>query len=156
ESLLDVQIPATVQGTPLSLAAVSAAPTAVNDTFTVLVSSPGQVLNVTGNDSANVSGGKLGVVATTAPAHGTLTVQPDGVTVPHTPNAGCAGADSFTYTVSGTVQVATVPRETLATVGGTPVHDGYGSALAAVPGTTNEFYSMTDRGPNVDATPTTT
>src|SRR5262249_5539588 len=107
------------------------------------------------NDSANVAGGKVGIVSTSAAAHGTVTVGSDGVTLKYMPNNGFQGTDTFTVTISGTVQVATVPRETLATVNGTPVFDGFGSALAAVPGTTDQFYSMTDRGPNVDAAPTT-
>lgn len=39
----------------------------------------------------------------------------------------------------------------LATIGGVTLSGGaYGSSLARVPGTTNEFYGLTDRGPNVD------
>ncbi|MCW2801764.1 MAG: 3-phytase [Aeromicrobium sp.] len=39
----------------------------------------------------------------------------------------------------------------LGTVGGTTVTgDGFGSALAPVPHTPNQFYGLTDRGPNVD------
>src|SRR5262249_8622936 len=33
---------------------------------------------------------------------------------------------------------------------GVPIFDGFGSALAPVPGSPTDFYSMTDRGPNVD------
>src|ERR1041385_7917103 len=36
-------------------------------------------------------------------------------------------------------------------VGPTPiVRDGFGSAMAPVPGTSDEYYLMTDRGPNTD------
>src|SRR5262249_30313188 len=39
----------------------------------------------------------------------------------------------------------------LTTVGGVNVQgDGYGSSIAPVPGVANEFYGLTDRGPNVD------
>src|SRR5262249_48621980 len=150
EQMLGVQIPATVQGTPLNLTTPTPVPTANNDSFTVPFNAPATTLNVLANDSANVAGGKVGIVSTTTAAHGTVTVDSDGTTLKYKPDVGYRGTDSFTVTVSGAVQVATVPRETLGMVGTTPVFDGFGSAVAAVPGTTDQFYSMTDRGPNVD------
>src|SRR5262249_50718664 len=130
----------------------STAPTAAADSVNVAENSPGTTLNVTTNDSANVAGGQLGVLSTTAPAHGTVTVQSDGVTLQYKPNPRHVGPHTFGYTVSATVRVATVSRETLTTVNGVNIFDGFGSAIATVPGTTDEFYSLTDRGPNVDGT----
>jgi hypothetical protein len=52
---------------------------------------------------------------------------------------------------SASVQVFTTHVPPLATIGGVTITGGgYGSSLARVPGTTNEFYGLTDRGPNVD------
>lgn len=46
---------------------------------------------------------------------------------------------------------ATLQSGRLATVTGTAVRDaGYGSAMAFVPGTTNQIWLLTDRGPNID------
>ena len=48
---------------------------------------------------------------------------------------------------------ATLQSGRLATVTGTAVRDaGYGSAMAFVPGTTNQIWLLTDRGPNIDGT----
>ncbi|WP_241665654.1 esterase-like activity of phytase family protein [Prescottella subtropica] len=49
------------------------------------------------------------------------------------------------------VAVYTTDIAPLAEIGGVTIQaSAYGSALAAVPGTTDEFYGLTDRGPNVD------
>ncbi len=61
------------------------------------------------NDS-DVDGDTLGIIATTAPANGTLSINPDN-TIDYTPNANFNGSDSFTYTISdgnGAADVATV------------------------------------------------
>jgi Esterase-like activity of phytase len=51
-----------------------------------------------------------------------------------------------------TVEVYSTHLPPLATIGGVKVSGGgYGSALAAKPGSSHEFYGLTDRGPNVDA-----
>ena len=50
------------------------------------------------------------------------------------------------------VEVFSTHLPALATIGGVKVTGGgYGSALAAKPGSGSEFYGLTDRGPNVDA-----
>jgi len=49
------------------------------------------------------------------------------------------------------VQVFRMTPSVLTTVGGVNVQgDGFGSSIAPVPGVANEFYGLTDRGPNVD------
>ncbi|AHH95917.1 esterase-like activity of phytase family protein [Kutzneria albida] len=101
---------------------------------------------VLGNDRGN----PLTVVSHTAPAHGSLDINPDG-TFRYTPAAGFTGTDSFTYTASDAVRLYRTNLPALATVGGVPITGGgYGSGLTPVPGSCDEFYGLTDRGPNVD------
>jgi hypothetical protein len=100
---------------------------------------------------SNDSGSPETLVAHTNPAHGVLSVNPDG-TFSYTPQAGFTGTDTFTYTVSDAVRLYRTNLPALATIGGVKITGGaYGSALAPVPGAKNEFYGLTDRGPNVDA-----
>jgi phytase-like protein/Big-like domain-containing protein len=101
---------------------------------------------VLGNDS----GRPLTLVAHSDPAHGSLTLNPDG-SFRYVPEAGFRGTDTFTYTVSDAVRLHTTHVAPLATIGGvTLTGGGYGSSLYPVPGSPNEFYGLTDRGPNVD------
>jgi len=91
------------------------------------------------------------VVRHTAAAHGTVDLGPDG-TLRYTPAPGFTGRDSFTYTVSDAVKLYPTHLKPLATIGGVEIKGGaYGSALTPVPGERDEFYGLTDRGPNVDA-----
>ena len=99
---------------------------------------------------ANDVGSPLTIVRYTAPAHGTVVVNPDG-SFTYTPEHGYSGSDGFEYTVSDAVQLYTTKLPPLATLGGVRITGGgYGSSLALVPGARDEFYSLTDRGPNVD------
>lgn len=116
---------------------------------------------VTGDVLRNDSGATA-VVRHTDPSHGTATVNADG-TFTYTPSPGFKGTDTFTYTATDAVQLFKDtqpngnPLPSLATVagpGGTTTRisgEGYGSALAPVPGRTDRFYGLTDRGPNADA-----
>jgi len=89
-------------------------------------------------------------VALGKPAHGTLTHGPGGTLV-YTPTAGWTGSDQVTVTTSDAVTLAATDIPPLATVGGVAVTgSAYGSAWTAAPGSTTEFYGLTDRGPNVD------
>ncbi|WP_460650330.1 esterase-like activity of phytase family protein [Kribbella endophytica] len=113
---------------------------------------------VSGDVLRNDSGASA-VVRNSSPASGTVTVGADGAFV-YTPKAGFKGTDSFTYTATDAVQVfrnskagggALAPLAKVAGPGGSTTEisgEGYGSALAAVPG---YFYGLTDRGPNADA-----
>ena len=104
---------------------------------------------VLGNDRLSCDSGS--VVRHTAAAHGTVTIAADG-TFRYTPAPGFTGRDSFTYTVSDAVRLYPTDLPPLATIGGVAVKGGaYGSGLAPVPGSRDEFYGLTDRGPNVDA-----
>src|SRR5262249_16196859 len=105
---------------------------------------------------ANDSGGPLAFFSCTNPLHGSLTLNADG-TFTYTPNPGFFGQDTFDYTVSNAVKryslhlfPPNVPP--LATnIGGVNLSGGaYGPSVCPVPGTTNEYSGLTDRGPNVN------
>ncbi|ADP78915.1 esterase-like activity of phytase family protein [Pseudofrankia inefficax] len=98
----------------------------------------------------NDSGSPLTIVANTRPANGTVSLRRDG-TFDYKPNAGFTGTDTFTYTISDAVQEWDTTLKPLATIGGVTITGGaYGSSLYPAPGQKNEFYGLTDRGPNVD------
>ncbi|SDI80641.1 Esterase-like activity of phytase [Frankineae bacterium MT45] len=102
--------------------------------------------SVLGNDQ----GRPTAIVSHTDPAHGSLTLNPDG-TFSYVPAAGFSGVDTFDYTVSDAVTLYQTHVPPLATIGGVKITGGgYGSSLAPVPGSKNEVYGLTDRGPNVD------
>ena len=108
-------------------------------------------LNARASVLANDSGDVKTLVDHTNPANGTLTLRPNG-TFTYVPNAGFSGVDTFTYTVSDAVKLYTTHLAPLATFGGVPITaGGYGSSLYPVPGSKDEFYGLTDRGPNVGA-----
>jgi Esterase-like activity of phytase/Bacterial Ig domain len=98
----------------------------------------------------NDRGDRITLTGHTSPAHGALSLNPDG-SFRYTPAAGFTGSDSFTYTVTDAVARYRTHLPALATIGGVPITGGaYGSSLAPVPGRRGEFYGLTDRGPNVD------
>jgi len=89
-------------------------------------------------------------VAFGAPANGKLTCGPAGTMV-YTPNKWFSGTDQFQVTTTDAVKLYAVDTPPLATVGGVDIQSSAnGSAIAAVPGKTDEIYGMTDRGPDVD------
>lgn len=98
---------------------------------------------------ANDGGGTLQLISHTDPAHGSLTLKPDGA-FEYVPQAGFAGTDSFTYTVSNAVALFSTHLPPLGTFGGVSLSGGgYGSSLYPDPGHPGEFYGLEDRGPNV-------
>ncbi|MEU6771763.1 esterase-like activity of phytase family protein [Streptomyces sp. NPDC046759] len=100
---------------------------------------------------ADDSGSPATLVAHTKTAHGTLALAQDG-SFRYTPDAGYHGTDIFTYRISDAVRLYQTHLKPLAVIGGVPVTAGaYGSSLYPVPGSKDEFYGLTDRGPNVDA-----
>jgi hypothetical protein len=103
------------------------------------------------NDSGSAT-----IVSHTTTAHGTLSLQQDG-SFTYTPAAGFTGVDSFTYTTNDAVKLYNTDLPPLATIGGVKITGGaYGSSFTPVPGSTTEFYGLTDRGPNVTAPDGTT
>lgn len=99
---------------------------------------------------ANDTGAPLQIIANTSPAHGSLTLNPDG-SFSYTPQSGYTGTDSFNYTIGNAAQLYSTNLPPLATIGGVPITaGGFGSSLYPVPGSSDEYYGLTDRGPNVD------
>ncbi len=99
----------------------------------------------------NDSGADGTLISHTNPTHGALTMNQDG-TFSYVPTAGFTGVDTFTYTVNDAVKLYNTNLPPLATIGGVKITGGaYGSSLAPVPGSNNEYYGLTDRGPNVTA-----
>jgi predicted extracellular nuclease len=131
-----------------------AAPHATADSYTVEAGST-LAVDAAHGVLANDAGGPLAIFSYTNPSHGTLTVNPDG-SFSYRPEAGFTGNDTFTYTISGSTPSYSVTLHTtnvppLATIGGVVLSGGaFGSALTPVPGSSDEFYGLTDRGPNVD------
>ena len=102
---------------------------------------PAQLLAATGGATP---------VAFGVPGNGKLTYGPSGTMV-YTPNKGYTGTDQFQVTTTDAVKLYAVDTPPITTVGGVEIQSSAnGSAIAAVPGEHDEFYGMTDRGPNVD------
>jgi hypothetical protein len=100
---------------------------------------------------ANDPGGPDQLISHTDPSHGSLTLNPDG-SFQYVPELGFTGDDTFTYTISNAVSLFTDNLPPLGTFGGVSINaGGYGSSVAPVPGRPDEFYGLTDRGPNVSA-----
>lgn len=98
---------------------------------------------------ANDAGAPATLTSYTLPAHGTLSLQSDG-SFSYAPFESYRGPDSFTYTFTDAVRVYGADVPPLATVGGVDIGgSGFGSALALVPGSTDEVYGLTDCGPRV-------
>ncbi|MFB7877334.1 esterase-like activity of phytase family protein [Nocardia sp. NPDC056064] len=84
------------------------------------------------------------------PEHGSVTRRTDGAYV-YTPDAGYTGTDQFEVGTTDAVRLYTTDIPVLGEYGGATVQgSGYGSAWTPVPGSADEFYGLTDRGPNVD------
>ncbi len=84
------------------------------------------------------------------PEHGKLSRRVDGALV-YTPDAGYQGSDSLEVTTTDAVRLYTTDIPSLGEFGGITVQgSGFGSAWTPVPGSKDEFYGLTDRGPNVD------
>jgi Bacterial Ig domain len=107
----------------------------------VLTISPGQLLAAT-NGATPVAFGK--------PAHGSIAYGAYGAMI-YTPDAGFTGADQLPVTVSPAVRLYAEDQLPLTIIGEVPVQaNAHGSAIAAVPGSADEIYGLTDRGPNAD------
>jgi hypothetical protein len=133
--------------------ALRAMPNAVADHYSTEAGTP-LVVGGTGV-LANDTGAPLSIFGHTSTSHGTLSFNADG-TFTYTPAPGFVGQDTFTYTAKNAspgyaVQLFSTALPPLATIGGVNITaGGFGSSLARVPGSTDEFYGLTDRGPNVD------
>lgn len=106
----------------------------------VLTISPGQLLAAT-HGVTPVAFGK--------PAHGTIAYGSYGAMV-YTPDAGFTGTDQLPVTVSRAVRLYAEDQSPLTIVGEVAIQaNAHGSAIAAVPGSPDEIYGLTDRGPAV-------
>jgi VCBS repeat-containing protein len=95
----------------INVSAAAQPPTAVNQSYTAVGNTPlavgttvsGPAATVSGSllngDSGDASCGTLSVTGNTTPAHGTVTVNPDG-TFTYLPGAGFSGTDTFQYTIT--------------------------------------------------------
>jgi len=72
---------------------------AVDDTFSVIMSSPAVLLPVLDNDSAP-SGASLTVISTGQAGHGVAFPSADGLALYYTPTVGYLGPDTFSYVIS--------------------------------------------------------
>ncbi|WP_420220422.1 esterase-like activity of phytase family protein [Mycobacterium marinum] len=110
-------------------------------TGTALAISPGRMLAAT-HGVTPVAFGK--------PAHGRIAYGENGAMI-YTPDPGFTGTDELAVTVSHAVKLFAEDQLPLATVGGVAIKaSAHGSGIAAVPGSADEIYGITDRGPNVD------
>lgn len=108
---------------------------------TALAISPDRMLAATGGVTP---------VAFGKPKHGTIAYGANGE-MRYTPDAGFTGTDELPVTVSHAVKLYAEEALPLTTMGGVAIKAGaHGSAIAAVPGSADEVYGLTDRGPNVD------
>jgi Esterase-like activity of phytase/Bacterial Ig domain len=106
----------------------------------VLTISPGQLLAAT-NGVTPVAFGK--------PAHGTIGYGSYGSMI-YTPDPGFTGTDQLPVAVSRAVRVYAEDQSPLTIVGEVAIQaNAHGSAIAAVPGSADEIYGLTDRGPAV-------
>jgi hypothetical protein len=113
----------------VSAAVVVTPPAAVNQSYTAVGNTPLAVGTTPSGPAASVSGsllngdsgtGTLSVTANTAPAHGTVTVNPDG-TFTYLPAAGFTGTDSFQYTITGSGDPGATSSATVTITVGTTV-----------------------------------
>ena len=130
---------ATASFDDIAIAAISArAPVATADTFAtsagggLTIAAPG----VLGNDT-DPDGDALTAVLVAGPAHGSLTLRPDG-SFAYTPAPGFSGTDSFSYAASdGALQSAPatvtvrVPTVTPVNRAPLPVADAYGASAGS-------------------------
>ncbi|ADG80604.1 Phytase-like domain-containing protein OS=Tsukamurella paurometabola (strain ATCC 8368 / DSM/ CCUG 35730 / CIP 100753 / JCM 10117 / KCTC 9821 / NBRC 16120/ NCIMB 702349 / NCTC 13040) OX=521096 GN=Tpau_4033 PE=4 SV=1 [Tsukamurella paurometabola] len=109
------------------------------------------------NTPLTISAGQLAkladggaVVGVESSPNGTVEAGKGGALV-FKPNSGYTGTVELKATVSPAVQLFSSDIPPLTTVGGVSVDaSGYGSSWVPVPGAPDEFYGLTDRGPNVD------
>jgi hypothetical protein len=106
-----------------------------------LTLTPAQLLAATGGATP---------VAFASPAHGKISYGAGGTMV-YTPEKGFSGTDELKVTTADAVKLYAVDVPPIATVGGVAIEGSAdGSAIAAVPGSADEVYGLSDRGPNVD------
>jgi hypothetical protein len=116
---------------------------------TELTTGAGKVLTISPEQLLAATSG-VQSVAFGKPAHGTLAYGTYGAMI-YTPDAGFTGTDRIPVTVSHAVSLYAEDEAPLLIVGEVAVQaNAHGSAIAPVPGSADEIYGLSDRGPNVD------
>ncbi|WP_336084829.1 esterase-like activity of phytase family protein [Nocardia sp. SSK8] len=134
----------------LCAAAALAAGCSTPGTDAGFTASKDQPLVLSLDDLVAASGTSAVLGVRVEPEHGSVTRRTDGAYV-YTPDPGYTGSDTFGVTTTDAVRLYTTDIPVLGEYGGATVQgSGYGSAWTPVPGSTDEFYGLTDRGPNVD------
>ncbi|MCK4265823.1 MAG: tandem-95 repeat protein, partial [Thermoplasmata archaeon] len=100
----------------VTVLAVDDASIAVNDIYNVTEDSGATTFDVLANDY-DTDGDAITISTATSPAHGSIVIAADGLSIDYTPDADFFGTDSFTYNVSSGISQATV------TIDVTPVND---------------------------------
>lgn len=109
----------------------------------------GKPLSISPDRMLAATGG-ITPVAFGKPAHGKISYGSNGAVV-YTPDAGFKGNDELPVTVSRAVKLYSEDQLPLATMGGIDIQaSAHGSGIAPVPGSGDEIYGLTDRGPNVE------
>ncbi|HEY2385888.1 MAG TPA: esterase-like activity of phytase family protein [Candidatus Binatia bacterium] len=98
---------------------------------------------------ANDVGAPLAIVGHTNPAHGSLTLHGDGSFI-YTPANGYVGSDAFSYTMTDAVTLYAPALPPLAVFSGVAVTPDFGSSFVPVPGSSDEYYGMSDLGAHVN------
>ena len=123
------------------------AATATDDAATASANAA-TLVSVLGNDS----GTDIGITALGTPSSGTAAIV--GTRILYRPAVGFSGSATIGYTIGDGRRHGTVRRGVLGQSNNTLIHDsGYGSAL--VPINADEYYLLTDRGPNIDGATST-
>jgi hypothetical protein len=113
-----------------------------------LSTSAGKALTITGDQMLAATDGET-PVAFGKPEHGNIAYGANGAMI-YTPDAGFSGTDQLHITVTPSVKLYAENLPPLTTVGGVAIQaTAHGSAIAPVPGSPDEIYGLTDRGPNV-------
>ncbi|MHA7648454.1 esterase-like activity of phytase family protein [Mycobacterium sp. ML4] len=114
-----------------------------------LSASAGKPLSITPDRMLAATGG-ITPVAFGKPAHGKISYGLNGAVI-YTPDSGFHGADQLPVTVSRAVKLYSEDQLPLAAMGGVEIQaSAHGSGIAPVPGSSDEIYGLTDRGPNVE------
>ena len=114
-----------------------------------LSTSPGKALTISPSQLLAATHG-VTPVAFGKPAHGSITYGAYGAMI-YTPDAGFGGTDSLPVTVSPAVRLYAEDETPRIIIGDVAIQpNAHGSAIAQVPGKTDEIYGLSDRGPNVD------
>ncbi|MFW0791622.1 esterase-like activity of phytase family protein [Gordonia sp. CPCC 205333] len=139
-------------GLPLALVSVAVIATSCSnsvDDGAAVTTNGGRPVTLTAADLHNRFD-DAAIVEISDGAHGKVRLNADG-SLTYSPAAGYTGTDSVTVTTTDAVQLYSTDIPPMTTTGGVPIQgSAYGSAWVAVPGSADEYYGLTDRGPNVD------